>query len=255
MQDEDYVEKIRGTMKEAGDCFAAKPPSIPPSDKKGFESNFEPMEKGTATTSVIEEILKRPARVIYEIIKGNSRGVCASLLLIISLCMIGYGVVMGFFSGGHQLWMAPLKVTIGLYASALICLPSLYIFSCICGGDQSFSQVWNLLLATLALSSLLLIGFAPVAWIFSQSTDTIGFMGFTHLLFWLVGMGFGLELLKKAFLLLNKRSLKLVRLWSIIFVLVALQMCTVLRPLIGEYDGFRLQGKKSFITHIFRSFE
>ena len=38
-------------------------------------------------------------------------------------------------SGGAQLWAAPLKITVGALAAALLCYPSLYIFSCIAGAD------------------------------------------------------------------------------------------------------------------------
>ena len=34
----------------------------------------------------------------------------------------------------------------------------------------------------------LLIGFAPVAWVFSQSTDSIFMMGLLHFCFWLVAL-------------------------------------------------------------------
>ena len=43
--------------------------------------------------------------------------------------------------------------------------------------------------------ALLLIGFAPVAWIFSQSTDSIAFMGALHLILWAIGISFGLRLI------------------------------------------------------------
>ena len=44
-----------------------------------------------------------------------------------------YGVVVGKFSGGAQLWIAPAKIAVGTILSILICLPSLYIFTCRAG--------------------------------------------------------------------------------------------------------------------------
>ena len=47
----------------------------------------------------------------------------------------GYGMVVGSFSGGSQMWIAPAKIAIGTILSILICLPSLYIFTCLSGID------------------------------------------------------------------------------------------------------------------------
>ncbi len=43
-------------------------------------------------------------------------------------CLLLYGLVMGSFSGGVQWWAAPAKLVGGTLLSAVICLPSLYIF-------------------------------------------------------------------------------------------------------------------------------
>jgi len=41
--------------------------------------------------------------------------------------------------------------------------------------------------------TVLLIGFAPVAWLFSQSTESLLLMGALHLVFWLIATYFGLR--------------------------------------------------------------
>src|SRR6202007_2830304 len=103
-----------------------------------------------------------------------------------------YGVVAGTFSGGPQLWIAPAKIALGLMISATICLPSLYIFTCLSGSQARLVEVCGLLSGLLLLMTILLIGFAPVAWIFSQSTDSAMWMGTLHLCFWFIATGFGL---------------------------------------------------------------
>jgi len=47
--------------------------------------------------------------------------------------------------------------------------------------------------------SILLIGFAPVACLFSQSTDSIIWMGVLHLMFWFIATMFGLKFLDAGF--------------------------------------------------------
>ncbi|MEZ5305225.1 MAG: hypothetical protein R3F11_31970 [Verrucomicrobiales bacterium] len=46
-----------------------------------------------------------------------------------------FGVVVGLFSLGDQLWAAPVKVVAGTFFAALICLPSLYIFAALAGAE------------------------------------------------------------------------------------------------------------------------
>src|SRR5207237_4113026 len=99
----------------------------------------------------------------------------------------------GAQSGGAQMWIAPAKLGVGTLLAVLICLPRLYIFTCLGGIDAQLRSVCGALFAAVCLSSILLIGFAPVAWIFSQSTDSIAFMGALHLLFWLLGIFLGLR--------------------------------------------------------------
>lgn len=128
------------------------------------------MESTPTPFRVVDSLLKHPARVVYEIAKNGSVRCAAALLAITAVCLLGYGVVMGTFSGGAQWWAVPLKVALGMLFSALICLPSLYIFACLSGGKQSLPEVGGFLLLALALGSILLVGFAPIAWIFSQTT-------------------------------------------------------------------------------------
>jgi len=103
------------------------------------------------------------------------------------------------------------------------------------------------------LSSILLIGFAPVAWIFSQSTDSIAFMGALHLLFWVIGIRFGLRLIDATGRFLGARGRGHLRIWSFIFILVCFQMTTTLRPIIAPSKTFLPTEKKFFLAHWFDS--
>src|SRR5205823_7993352 len=142
------------------------------------------------------------------------------------------GFVVGTFSNGVQLWAAPLKISLGLLISALICLPSLYIFSCLSGSQARLIEVVGLVAGLLLLMTVLLIGFAPVAWVFSQSTGSVVAMGALHLAFWFIATYFGLRFLSAGFSAHEDRSGGGIKVWMIIFVLVMLQMTTAVRPLI-----------------------
>jgi hypothetical protein len=99
------------------------------------------------------------------------------------------------------------------------------------------------------LTTILLIGFAPVAWLFSQSTKLIVWMGALHLLFWFVATVFGLRFLEAGFSHSHARSRAGFNTWVVIFVLVVLQMTTALRPIVGPTDRFFPQEKKFFVSY------
>ncbi len=205
---------------------------------------LEPMT-GNAPHQVLETLLKHPGRILYELQRDERPLLTLWLLGFALLGMALYGVVVGTLAGGAQLWIAPAKLALGTLLSMLICLPSLYIFSCLGGNDARIRPVAGALCGAVCLSALLLIGFAPVAWIFSESTDSVAFMGTLHLVFWLVGLGFGLR-----FLLAEESHLKT---WTDIFVLVCLQMTTTLRPIVGRSERFLPAEKKFFVAHWWES--
>jgi len=129
---------------------------------------------------------------------------------------------------------------------AMICLPSLYVFACLSGSRARLSEIFGLVCGSLMLMTILLIGFAPVAWLFSQSTH---WMGALHLVFAGIALLFGLRFLENGFSHSHARSTAGFNLWVIIFVLVVLQMTTALRPIVGTAETFLPTEKKFFISH------
>ena len=171
------------------------------------------------------------------------------MLFVAAACSLIYGVVVGTFSGGTPLWTAPVKSVAGLLLSGLICLPSLYIFACLSGSQARLSEVVGLVAGLSMLMTILLIGFAPVAWIFSQSTESVVAMGALHLAFLLVATYFGLRFLYAGFSAHEDGSGGGIKVWVAIFLLVMLQMTTALRPWIGKADTFLPAEKKFFVGH------
>lgn len=201
--------------------------------------------------SAIEAILREPGRIIATLRQqGHSRLILA-MLAIAAFCSMVYGVIVGTFSGDQQLWAAPVKIAAGLLLSGLICLPSLYIFSCLSGSPARPTEVLGFLAGLLALSTLLLIGFAPVAWIFSASTKSLPGMATLHLLFWVIATWFGIRFLMVSFRQLAPKATDGIKMWCIIFILVQLQMMTALRPIIGTSETFLPKERKFFVAHWF----
>jgi len=242
------------------------PPVIPPSDpSRKAETNppsatpwhgerplgDDPTERVPITNAfaAVEALLRQPRRLLYQLRQPGAGKLIVQMLLVAAVCALVYGFVAGTFSGGPQLWAAPVKIAGGLLVSAAICLPSLFIFTCLSGAQARLAEVCGLLAGLLMLMTLLLVGFAPVAWIFSQSTESVAWMGTLHLAFWFVATLFGLRFLKNGFTHAAARSQAGVNVWIIIFLLVAVQMTTALRPIIGKSETFFPTEKKFFLVH------
>jgi hypothetical protein len=226
--------------------IAPRPPSI---DLQPLGENPAERERISNPMSAIDAILRQPRRVMYQLRQPGSGGLVGLMLVVTILSCAIYGVVMGSFSMGIQLWAAPVKLACGLLLSTLICLPSLYIFTCLSGSQARFGEICGLVAGLLMLLTLLLVGFAPVAWLFSQSTNSLVWMGVLHLLFWLIATYFGLRFLGSGFAHSHARSAAGLNTWIIIFMLVMVQMTTALRPLVGTAPTFLPTEKKFFVTY------
>jgi hypothetical protein len=236
------------------------PPPIPPPQPRGrpqrpdeeqraaFTEDFKPLDNVTPS-AVTDALLKRPARLAHELLHGRASSVRISLLGVSIAGLLVYGVVMACFSGGAQFWAVPIKLLSGVFLSAAICIPSLYILTALSGSRLTLGDVWGLLLTALALSSLLLAGFAPVAWLFSQSTGTAAWMGLLHLLLWVAALAFGYRLLKAALEHTGGRQIHVLRLWAVVFLAVLFQMSTVLRPMVGPFKPLQVGEKRFFVQH------
>lgn len=226
-----------------------------PEPKSTASAQFVPMaDEQPSLVATFDTLLKKPASLLHHLHHSASpKGVVINLLITTVVCLAVFGLMVGTFSGGDQLWAAPVKIILGLFASALICLPSLYIFACLSGYDITARSVVGVLVAVLCLTSLLLLGFTPVVWVFSQSINSLPFMAAILLGFWIIAVGFGLSLLFRSARFLGAHNAGHLSIWALVFVTVALQMSTTLRPIIGTSDEFFPQEKRFFLEHWLRS--
>jgi hypothetical protein len=221
----------------------------PPPDRQPLGENPEEREPIATVVGVIDAILRQPRRVMYQLRQSGAGRLILAMLVVAIVCNLVYGLVVGTFSMGVQLWAAPVKIAGGLVISAVICLPSLYIFTCLSGSQARLAEMGGLLTGLLMLMTILLVGFAPVAWLFSQSTESVAWMGALHLLFWGISTFFGLRFLKAGFAHSQARSSAGLNTWIVIFVLVVVQMTTALRPIVGTADTFLPGERKFFVSY------
>lgn len=219
-------------------------PAAPPLGENAGER--EPLPNLIA---VAEAILRQPRRVMYQLRQPGSGRLIAAMVSLSVGCSLIYGVVVGSFSGGVQWWASPAKISAGLLLSALICLPSLYLFACLSGSQARLVEVFGWVTGLLLLMTILLIGFAPVAWLFSQSTGSVAWMGALHLIFWGISTVFSMRFLGAAFSHSQARTRAGLNTWAMIFVLVVVQMTTALRPIVGTAETLLPREKKFFVSH------
>src|ERR1035441_9607406 len=93
----------------------------------------------------IEAVLRHPRRVMFQLRQPGAGRLITAMVFVSVVCSLIYGVVAGTFSGGTQLWAAPVKIAVGLMISALICLPSLYIFTCLSGSQARLAEGFRVL--------------------------------------------------------------------------------------------------------------
>jgi hypothetical protein len=240
-----------GSHAEAATAWAAPPPIADAPDVKAGASDELRGESapiaGKGALAMVEALLKSPAGVLHEIQHG--RGALFRLSAIVAITMSLSGLVMAAFGGGIQLLLVPLKVALGMFFCAAICFPSLHVFSCLAGARQSARETWGALVMAIALMGVMLVGFAPIAWVFSQATSSPVFMGALHLIFLVISAAFGIGLLNRALSAMNHAPVRGTRLWGVLFVLVMFQVTTTLRPLVGPYDGTLFHDRLFFLAH------
>lgn len=208
----------------------------------------EPLPERAGIKDLFEALLRRPADLAAH--RGvETPGTLGRLALMAFAALLVFGFVLGTFAYHEQLWAAPLKLGAGLLFSGLICFPSFYIFSCLAGSTASAGRLASLLGATLALAGLLLLGFAPAVWIFTQGTRSFGFMGALSIGSWLIALAFAFRFASTALRIQGARQHGPVAIWCIIFLLVTLQLTTSLRPILGRSDRFLTDEKKFFLQH------
>lgn len=248
-------EGPRENLFAPSDAGVAGPPERAPAPSRSVErwlapgrrADDAPRELPMTTLALAEALLKSPARVLDAL--DTRPEVLARLVALAGGALAVSGVGVASFAGDLQLLAVPLKLTLGTLLCAVICLPSLHVFSCLSGASQTLRQTFGALVMGVALMAVLLCGFAPVVWVFAQATSSVAVVGALHLAFFLVSAALGLSLTRRALSALNDAPIGASGPWCLMFVAVLLQVATTLRPLVGPFDGVVLHERMFFLAH------
>jgi hypothetical protein len=127
--------------------------------------------------TAVEAILRQPRRVIYQLRQPGAGRLIAAMIFVSVVCSLVYGVVAGTFSNGTQLWAAPLKIAGGLLFSVLICLPSLYIFTCLSGSQARLFRNLRFGMRLIAVDDYSACGFCASSLVVFAINQLVGLDG------------------------------------------------------------------------------
>jgi hypothetical protein len=212
--------------------------------------------RDAGTDSIVTALLKAPHKVSDIIVGQDGLLKCAVVLLFTALtCHAVFGVAIGMFGGLTVALMDVVKVPLVALCSLLICFPSLYVFACVAGLQLSLLQAFVLGCSCAAMVGLILVGLAPVAWLFAVSTESLPFAVVLAVVIWLVALCFAARYVGKLRSNPFFERQAGIKVWFVILALVTLQMVTCMRPMLTKpKQGWWTGEKKFFLSHFGSSF-
>jgi hypothetical protein len=204
--------------------------------------------------NVASTLLKNPQR-ISDAIAGqqNLLRAALTLLAVAIACHVVFGLALGLFGGWPVATMDMVKIPLVAICSLLLCFPSLYVFTCVAGAPLTLAQTFVLGCSCLAMVGLILVGLAPVAWLFAVSTKSLSFVTLLAFLIWLVAIGFAGRYVDKLGIHPLFQRQAGIKLWFLILMLVTLQMATCMRPMLTKPEKSWWTGEKQFFLSHFGS--
>ena len=205
----------------------------------------------------IAGVLGNPEGVIRQICASRRLGAQGAFLLLLAL---GGTALYGFGAGCFVDWQVALfdaaKSGGVVLFSYLLCLPTLYVFASIAGCRVGFVQLAQIGLVVLSGIGCILAALAPVLWLFAVSTESSALFILLTFALVLVAVVLGARTLGGAVKAQAVSRTTGLSAWFVIFLIVALQAITLVRPMLSPIGAAREPaGKRFFVSHFFQSLE
>jgi hypothetical protein len=164
------------------------------------------------------------------------------LFLLLVICGVFYGVVMGSYSGltagrSRQLLYSGVKVPLLLLATFILCLPSFFVINTVAGLREDFGRVLRALVAAQSCVTVALAALSPItAFWYLCSTNYEQAVLFNGLMFG-VASGAAQIVVRRYYdplIRCSGRHRTLLWAWFFLYAFVGIQMGWVLRPFIGD---------------------
>ncbi len=203
--------------------------------------------------NVISKLLRKKDSFYDDVLSKESfwaQTLLSWTLAIIILCIYAALAISGF--GWEQALISGLKYVLLFVSSLALCFPTFYVFSALNGSKLEIKEILGLFMGFLLYVSLILIALVPVNWLFAFSGSKNGFLAFLFFFFSTIAFFSGLSFLDKGVRYLNEKmegSTKATVLlgWSLVFILVLLQMSANLGPWFKENKSIFREDRKNFL--------
>jgi len=196
--------------------------------------------------SLVERLLREPDTLWRQVESGRELGTLnRQLVLATSLPLALHGAVLGASSGVLQALSSAVKLPLLFLLTLAICLPALYLFNLVFGSRLRAVQTLAILLAAMATTAVLTLGFAPISVFFLLSARSYAFFKLLNVAILTVTGLAGLRVLVAGMAAVARRGMSrpntssnpwLLRSWLIVYAFVGTQLAWTLRPFFGSPD-------------------
>jgi hypothetical protein len=243
---------------------SAKPGGLPIPNEVGPEPEpepekvYEPAEFPAGFWRRLDYVLHNPESILESLRRDLDLWRMSQIFFAIALAMAAiYGAVMGatnllqasaMATGGKFLMIltSAIKVPVLFLLTLVIVLPPVYVANALAGPRLSFPQMLTVLLASVAVTALILASTATVAFFFALTSRSYHFIKLLHVLFFVYAGIAGIRFFRKCIGAVTPFALRRRRGWLfaltlVLYVFVGTQLAWVLRPFVGSPDqGFQL---------------
>ncbi|AFZ57723.1 actin-binding WH2 domain-containing protein [Anabaena cylindrica FACHB-243] len=190
--------------------------------------------------------LLRERQVFLEEIRQGVRlpSKIISLLVCSSLFIAMYGGIIGAYHSWMQALSSAVKLPALYLITLLICLPTLFFSNIIFGSKRTFGQYFALVLTAVAVTSVLLFSFAPIALFFLMTTNNYQFLILLNVIIFSLTGFIGISSLYNATNVVleqedegSQTRKKIIQGWLFLYAFVGSQLGWTLRPFFGTPDS------------------
>lgn len=203
--------------------------------------------------NVISKLLRKKDAFYDDILAKDAFWVQTLLgfILAVVILFIYAALVVSNF-GWEQAMISGLKYVILFFSSIALCFPTFYVFSALRGSKLEIKEILGLFSGFVLYISLILIALVPVNWLFAFSGSENGFLSFLMFLFSTIALFSGFSFLDRGVRYLNEKmegkiSGAMLLGWSLVFLLVLLQMSANLGPWFNDNKKIFREDRKNFL--------
>jgi hypothetical protein len=210
----------------------------------------------------VESVFKESATLCDETARqiGTRRKVADLALYAVAGSAV-YGATMGLYRSPAQAAASAVKVPALFLVTLAICLPTLHFIGLLFGSTVRFSQSLVVLLAGVALTSILLAAFAPISLFFLASGSDYPFLLLMHVAIFAFCGAAGLYNVQRNFLIIRNQaevrpasasSDHVLKVWMLLYMFVGTQTAYILSPFVNREPGFILfhDGRGNFYSYL-----